>query len=143
MIQITRPAAIIAIIATLAVLGAVVFFISTKPSLAPVNGRALYVRYCASCHGTGGRGDGPAADAMQPRPTDLTRLRERYGGQYPIREVMAAIDGRYPVRAHGDSAMPVWGIVFEQEKEERGARWPKQTTLLQVRLIADYVLTLQ
>jgi hypothetical protein len=39
--------------------------------------------------------------------------------------------------------MPVWGIVFEQEKEEKEARWPKRTTLLQVRLIADYVLTLQ
>jgi hypothetical protein len=56
---------------------------------------------------------------------------------------MGAIDGRYPVRAHGDSAMPVWGIVFEQEKEEKEARWPKRTTLLQVRLIADYVLSLQ
>jgi hypothetical protein len=56
---------------------------------------------------------------------------------------MTAIDGRSPVRAHGDSTMPVWGIVFEQEAEEKEARWPKRTTLLQTRLIAEYVLTLQ
>jgi mono/diheme cytochrome c family protein len=140
MIQITRP---VAAVATLAVLGSVIFFISCKPSQAPVDGRALYVRYCASCHGTGGRGDGPASKAFRRRPSDLTRVRERYKGQYPVREVMAAIDGRSPVRAHGDSAMPVWGVVFEQEAEEKEARWPKQTTLLQTRVIAEYVLTLQ
>jgi len=56
---------------------------------------------------------------------------------------MAAIDGRSPVRAHGDSTMPVWGVVFEQEAEEKEARWPKRTTLLQVRLVADYVVSLQ
>jgi mono/diheme cytochrome c family protein len=143
MIRIARPAAVIAVIATLAVLGSVVAFISTKPSQAPVDGRALYVRYCASCHGTGGLGDGPASKAFRRRPSDLTRVRERYGGQYPVRELMAAIDGRSPVRAHGDSTMPVWGIVFEHEAEEKEARWPKRTTLLQTRLIAEYVLTLQ
>ena len=47
------------------------------------------------------------------------------------------------VRAHGDSAMPVWGVVFEREMEEQKARWPRRTTLLQVRLIAEYVLSLQ
>ncbi|MBI4382102.1 MAG: cytochrome c [candidate division NC10 bacterium] len=141
MIRIARSAALI--LAALVVVGAAVFFVATRPPQLPVNGRELYVRYCASCHGMGGRGDGPASKAFRRRPSDLTRVRARYAGQYPIREVMAAIDGRYPVRAHGDSAMPVWGIVFEQEKEEKEARWPKRTTLLQVRLIADYVLTLQ
>ena len=141
MFRIARSAALI--LAALVVLGAAVFFVATRPPQLPVNGRELYVRYCASCHGMGGRGDGPASKAFRRRPSDLTRVRERYGGQYPVRKVMAAIDGRYPVRAHGDSAMPVWGIVFEQEKEEKEARWPKRTTLLQVRLIADYVLTLQ
>ena len=141
MIRIARTAALV--LAGLAVLGAVVFFVANRPPQIPVNGRELYVRYCASCHGVGGRGDGPVSKALRRRPSDLTRVRERYGGQYPVREVMAAIDGRSPVRAHGDSAMPVWGIVFEQEKEEKEARWPKRTTLLQTRLIADYVLTLQ
>jgi mono/diheme cytochrome c family protein len=127
----------------LVVLGGIVFFVVTRPTEVPLHGRDLYIRYCASCHGVGGKGDGPASKALRPRPNDLTRLRERYKGQYPIRDVMAAIDGRYPVRAHGDSAMPVWGVVFERETEEQKGRWPRQTTVLQVRLIADYVLSLQ
>jgi cbb3-type cytochrome c oxidase subunit III len=35
-------------------------------------GRRLYVSYCQLCHGTGGRGDGPLAKAMQISPADLT-----------------------------------------------------------------------
>lgn len=38
---------------------------------------------------------------------------------------------------------PVWGIVFEREMEEQKARWPRQTALLQARLISEYVLSLQ
>ena len=103
----------------IAILGGVIFYlVRARPVEPPVYGRDLYLRHCASCHGVAGKGDGPAAGAMEPRPNDLTRLRERYGGQHPLREIMSAIDGRRPVRAHGDSDMPVWGIVFEQEKED-------------------------
>ncbi len=139
-----RPIArTVALILAGAVLGGVVFFVATRPTEIPPQGRELYVRYCAACHGVSGKGDGSAAKALRPPPTDLTRLRERYKGQYPIRDVIAAIDGRYRVHAHGDSAMPVWGVLFERETEEQKARWLQQATLPQVRLIAEYVLSLQ
>lgn len=35
-------------------------------------GRALFMANCAGCHGPGGAGDGPSADALQPRPANLT-----------------------------------------------------------------------
>ncbi len=35
-------------------------------------GKALYDRQCASCHGPGGRGDGPSAAAFATKPADLT-----------------------------------------------------------------------
>ena len=36
-------------------------------------GKAIYVKYCASCHGTTGKGDGPAGKALNPKPPrDLT-----------------------------------------------------------------------
>lgn len=138
-----RIARTVAMILAGAVLGGVVFLVVTRPTEVPRHGRELYLRYCAACHGVSGKGDGPAATALRPRPSNLTRLRERYGGQYPIRDVMAAVDGRYKVRAHGDSAMPVWGVLFERETEEQKARWLQQATLPQVRLIAEYVLGLQ
>ena len=36
-------------------------------------GEAVYSSECATCHGDEGKGDGPAAAALTPRPPDLTR----------------------------------------------------------------------
>jgi mono/diheme cytochrome c family protein len=35
-------------------------------------GRALYQQYCSTCHGPQGKGNGPAAMAMIPKPRDHT-----------------------------------------------------------------------
>src|SRR5262245_45829799 len=40
---------------------------------AAARGRQLYVRWCATCHGPDGRGNGPAAPSLIPRPRDFTR----------------------------------------------------------------------
>jgi mono/diheme cytochrome c family protein len=142
MLRITRDVALAFV--SLAVLGGVIVYFATRPTEVVVaEGRDLFLRYCASCHGADAKGDGPAAAALQPPPADLTRLRERYGDSNPLRQTLAAIDGRRPVRAHGDSAMPVWGQIFEREMEERKIGWPKATTLQRERLIAAYVLTQQ
>lgn len=44
-----------------------VFFPPQKPSIA--SGKVVYGKFCAGCHGETGRGDGPAAAALIPRPT--------------------------------------------------------------------------
>ena len=36
-------------------------------------GKVVYDRWCAGCHGTDGRGEGPGALTMLPRPRDFTR----------------------------------------------------------------------
>jgi mono/diheme cytochrome c family protein len=105
------------------------------------SGRSMYLRYCASCHGTEGRGDGPLAPALTRLPSDLTQLAKRSGGRYDERAVMSAIDGRRQVIEHGTRDMPVWGAIFEDE----GARepYPAYHSLLQSRLLVDYLATIQ
>lgn len=78
----------------------------------PDSGQALYTRYCASCHGPGGAGDGPLRPVLRPPPADLTRIAEHAGGWFPDAVVQATIDGRFV--AHGTRDMPVWGDVLDQ-----------------------------
>ncbi|MBI3325838.1 MAG: cytochrome c [Nitrospinae bacterium] len=35
-------------------------------------GKEVYAQFCASCHGETGKGDGPAAPALTPKPKDLS-----------------------------------------------------------------------
>jgi mono/diheme cytochrome c family protein len=41
----------------------------------PIVAGQLYAMRCALCHGDSGRGDGMAAEALEPRPTDFTRAK--------------------------------------------------------------------
>lgn len=36
------------------------------------NGKQLYAQFCTTCHGTDGKGDGPAGSALDPKPTNHT-----------------------------------------------------------------------
>jgi high-affinity iron transporter len=38
----------------------------------PTAGRTLYAASCTACHGAAGDGNGAAAVALKPRPTDFT-----------------------------------------------------------------------
>lgn len=99
-----------ALITTFAVTGAAVAEEDTI-------GSEEYRISCLSCHGVGGRGDGPIAKYLTVKPTDLTQLAKNNGGQYPnlkagaypFLRVYQVIDGRAEVGAHGERAMPVWG----------------------------------
>ena len=77
--------------------------------------RALYLEFCATCHGLTGEGDGPLAQALTTPPPNLRRLSERYGNPLPEDQIARFIDGRADVRAHGPRDMPVWGFRFYPE----------------------------
>lgn len=41
-------------------------------------GKTAFVTNCASCHGEGGKGDGPVGAALQPPPRDFTKADFKY-----------------------------------------------------------------
>ena len=78
-------------------------------------GRAIYLRYCATCHGLTAEGNGPVAQALKTPPTNLRLLSDLYGNPLQEDKVARAIDGRAEVKAHGPRDMPVWGERFFSE----------------------------
>jgi mono/diheme cytochrome c family protein len=76
------------------------------------SGKEMFTTYCAVCHGTDGKGGGPAASALKVPPTDLTMLSKNNGGKFPSLKVTAAIRGEADLPAHGSKDMPVWGKLF-------------------------------
>lgn len=80
----------------------------------PSRGAVLFRLHCASCHGPGGRGDGPVAEQLATPPPDLTRIAARRDGRFSTAEVERLIDGRTAIEPHGTPEMPVWGLSFRQ-----------------------------
>jgi len=78
----------------------------------PASGAEMYKTYCAVCHGTDGKGNGPAAEALKTPPSDLTTLASRNEGKYPSLKIAAIIRGEAVLAAHGSKEMPIWGNLF-------------------------------
>jgi mono/diheme cytochrome c family protein len=88
-----------------------------KTNLVPTaanSGQQMFNEYCAVCHGTDGKGKGPAAGAMKAVPTNLTLMAINNGGKFPDNKVYGAIRGDVDTPAHGSKDMPVWGTVFQE-----------------------------
>lgn len=72
---------------------------SSSESIA--QGKMLYSQYCSSCHGSTAEGDGPAASALNPKPTNLKMM----SGHHP--------DGDFAWKIkNGRGAMPAWNKTF-------------------------------
>jgi mono/diheme cytochrome c family protein len=74
--------------------------------------KEMYGSYCAVCHGTDGRGNGPAASELKVAPSDLTKLAANNKGEFPAMHVSAVLRGEADAPAHGSKDMPVWGPLF-------------------------------
>ena len=115
--------------------------IAAEPELKEEIGKAEYLRYCSSCHGAGGKGDGFVATFLRPKPPDLTQLAKKNGGEFPYVRVMHIIDGRKGPGAHGESDMPVWGEIFHQQT---GSTTSKQLEVQgKIMVITEYLHSIQ
>lgn len=81
-------------------------------------GRRLFQAQCVACHGQRGKGDGPAAVAMNPRPSDLTGAVVIQASDDSLRQIVAA----------GRKGMPGFGRTLDPE---------------QIREVLAYLRTLQ
>jgi mono/diheme cytochrome c family protein len=116
-----------------------------------------FVNYCASCHGVDGTGNGPLADTLKIKPTDLTVISKKNNGQFPYTMLRKTIEGKELglARAHGPREMPVWGDVFRGESETvgvapgggyYGSTYPNFTHIAaraRVMNIVDYIESIQ
>jgi DMSO reductase family type II enzyme heme b subunit len=79
-------------------------------------GKQIYTRKCAQCHGDEGKGDGPAATEVFPKPRDFTR------GVFKIRTTPSGAvptdDDLFRVVTNGlpGSSMPAWSVLTDRER---------------------------
>jgi mono/diheme cytochrome c family protein len=82
-------------------------------------GKQVYDRWCSGCHGVDGRGGGPGAARMLPRPRDFTRalyqIRSTESGQVPTdADIMKVINVGMP-----GTGMPGWENALTQDEREQ------------------------
>jgi len=75
----------------------------------PAKGKEKYNQICASCHGPSGKGDGPAAAALDPKPRNLSD--PKYVSTLSDEQIFKTVKeggaavGKSPL-------MPAWGSVL-------------------------------
>jgi len=111
---------------------------TTIKQTSAASGKQMFSEYCAPCHGTDGRGNGPAASAMKSQPTDLTQLARKHDGKYPANSVASVLKFGAGPGAHGSAEMPVWGPLLQSLDKFHD-------TVVQQRVsnIVSYIETLQ
>ena len=104
----------------------------------PASGKEMFTTYCAVCHGPSGKGDGPAASALNKKPADLTQLAAKNAGRFPEAEVVQYIGGGATVAAHGTRDMPIWGELLKSVSKD-------DQSIVQLRItnLTSYVKSLQ
>jgi mono/diheme cytochrome c family protein len=99
---------------------------------------------CAVCHGKDGRGNGPLAELLTVKPSDLTQLSKRNHGRFPAEQVAETIDGRTQVRGHGTREMPVWGTRYEAEVARQYGPYASEVVVkVRVQALVHYLQTMQ
>ncbi len=105
------------------------------------SGEATFQRFCASCHGEEGHGDGPVSPAIPITVPDLTLMRQRRGEGFAEEALRRIIDGRNAVIFHGTRYMPVWGYEFwVEEGADKEAEVRVETIIAN---LIDYIASIQ
>jgi mono/diheme cytochrome c family protein len=115
--------------------------VAVAEDLSGYSGAQLFQRFCVSCHGTRGEGDGTVAPFFKLTPPDLTQLSRRSSGQFPAERVRKIIDGRENPLPHGSREMPVWGMVLTPTAGDKPDGQKQAAASIQ--LLVEYLRTIQ
>jgi mono/diheme cytochrome c family protein len=77
-------------------------------------GKAIYIARCALCHGNEGKGDGPAAAGLNPKPRNHT------DGTYMK---TLSDEALLQVIHTGKGAMPAWGSILSEAEISAVAKY--------------------
>ena len=105
------------------------------------SGAELYARFCASCHGVEGAGDGPVESALATHMPDLREMADRGGTRFSRDWLYRIVDGRVRIVAHGTREMPVWGTAFSVEYGSDPAAEEKVETIIGE--LVDHLVSIQ
>lgn len=107
--------------------------------------RQDFQTFCVSCHGAGGRGDGPLAASLTPAPSDLTTIAARNGGVFPTTRVMSVIDGYTRGQHAYADPMPEFGTLLTGRSVlyDDGLGGPPVPVPERLRNLAAYIERLQ
>jgi mono/diheme cytochrome c family protein len=103
-----------------------------------ISGAKLFQTYCAVCHGTNAKGNGPAAPALKSIPPDLTALAKYNRGNFPGDHVLTVLSGQGDNTAHGSKEMPMWGPLFRSMASESD-----EGAYLRARNVTEYLRSIQ
>ena len=105
--------------------------------LSRTSGAALYMQYCAVCHGSNLKGTGPAPEPYRA-PPDLTTLARRHGGNFPDAYVLSVLRNGVVLPAHGPAQMPSWGTDSRMTD-----RTDANQLAVRIANLTDYIKSLQ
>jgi cytochrome c oxidase cbb3-type subunit 3 len=75
-------------------------------TLAAEAGAALFGELCSVCHGVGGKGDGPSAQGLEPKPADFTNCKAMAKDSDDVLFKIIKGGGQSAGRS---TVMPAWG----------------------------------
>ena len=107
-----------------------------------IDGATRFQAHCASCHGSNGRGDGPAARAIPIPVPDLTQISATHPGTDCLLHVLTDLTEGHraawqPKVSERDLDMPNWGPMF------RALSANPDFGRLRLRNVSRYVATIQ
>jgi len=109
-------------------------------------GKLEFQKNCASCHGMGGKGNGPFVEFLKQAPSDLSTLSQKNGGIFPQENVYEWIRDASKIRGHGSQEMPIWGERYSQEIiEQFGPMYsgPGSSVRQRILELVFYIATIQ